>query len=259
MIYEVRQLCYTYAGASQPTLNHCNFTLQEGEILSILGPNGAGKSTLLNCLCGLMRPSSGSICLCGKPVERLNPRQVAEKVGYVQQSWETVFAYEVLDFVLMGSASGYGLFHSPGRQDEILAWNALNKLKIAHLARKPFTELSGGEQQQVAIARAIVQNPKVILFDEPTAHLDYGKQLVTLRLIRSMAADGYAVIMTTHNPDHVMLLGGWAAVLDENGTMVSGPWQEILTEPSLQDLYHADLRIEPIVKLDRVACIAPNL
>lgn len=259
MIYEVSDICFTYPGGGRRILDHIGFTLAEGEILTILGPNGAGKSTLLRCMLNLLEPESGAVYLCGRDVRRLRPRETAGLVSYVQQTQHASFPYTVLDFVLMGRAPMLGLFERPGEADREAALRALADMGVAHLRDKPCTELSGGEYQQAMIARAIVRKPRAILFDEPTAHLDSGNQLRTLRIIRRLSEAGYALIVTTHNPDHAILLGGSAAILDGSGRLRKGTTAEIVTETNLKDVYGADLLLRYLPEAGRVVCIYPNL
>ncbi len=259
MLYEVRNLCFSYPGAADKTLSNCSLTLSEGETLCILGPNGAGKSTLLNCMCGLLSPESGSIRLCGRELSEMTAKEIATEVGYVQQNHVPVFGYSVFHFVLMGAAPRIGLLGKPSRKEEERTMEALRSLGIAHLAEKPYTEISGGERQQATIARALVQNPRVILFDEPTAHLDFGRQLMILRRIREMTGRGFAAILTTHNPDHAILLGGKVAVLDRSGTITVGTAEEILTEERLKTLYQTDLSIRHVDSFGREICAASHL
>jgi iron complex transport system ATP-binding protein len=259
MIYEVKNLGYTYPGMKKKTLSHCNLTLEEGEILTILGPNGAGKSTLLNCMSGLLTPQEGEVRLCGKNVRAMAPKEIARQIGYVQQNHNPVFGYSVLHFVTMGCAPGIGMFQKPGKKEEDAAMAVLESLEIGHLAEKAYTDISGGERQQVLIARAVVQKPKAILFDEPTSHLDYGKQFVILQLIRQMAEQGYAAVMTTHNPDHAILLGGSVAIVDKEGTVEKGLASKILTEERLSRIYRTDLRLRYVKEFQRIVCIAPGL
>jgi len=259
MIYEIKDITFHYFSSPRKILDRLCLSVEEGQILTILGPNGAGKSTLLNCMAGLLKPDSGEIYLCGQKMSGMSFRDIARNVGYVQQTHTPAFAYTVLHFVTMGCAPRIGLFGKPKEEDQEAAWNALEILGITHLATKPYTEISGGERQQAMIARAIVQEPKVILFDEPTAHLDYGNQLRVLRLIKNMAVRGYSVVMTTHNPDHAMLLGGTVAVLDKAGRLVSGLCTEIITEERLEAIYNTRLHLLPVPQLERLACIPPKL
>ena len=259
MIYQVNDVDYTYPVSNQQVLRGVSLSLAEGEILSILGPNGAGKSTLLNCMAGLLKPSGGRIMLSGSELSSLSPREIARDVGYVPQSHTPSFSYTVLHFAMMGRAPHVGALQKPREEDEETAMESLRLLSIDHMAERPYTEISGGERQLAIIARALTQQPKAILFDEPTAHLDYGNQHRILQLIRTLAARGYGVIITTHNPDHALLLGGKAAVLDRGGELVYGECTEIITEGRLREIYKTDLRLLNIEELKRVACLPMNL
>ena len=260
MIYEVCDVEYVYPVNNRKALGGVSLRLEEGEVLCILGPNGAGKSTLLNCMTGLLKPSRGSIKLSGQELSSLPPREIAKVVGYVPQSHTPSFSYTVLHFTMMGRAQHIGAFQKPKEADEEAAMDALKQLSIEQMAERPYTEISGGERQLAIIARAITQQPKALLFDEPTAHLDYGNQHRILRLIRSLAAKGYGIIITTHNPDHALLLGGKAAILDRNGTLAYGEGAEIITEARLRDIYKTDdLCLLKIEELNRIACLPRRL
>ena len=259
MIYEVENLNFTYPGGNRKILDDVSLTLAEGEIMSVLGPNGAGKSTLLNCLAALSKPDSGTIKLAGRPIETLKVKEIASTIGYVPQNHVPAFSYTVLNFVLMGRAPKIGMFERPSKEDVDAAMKVICEMGLEALAEKPYTEISGGERQQATIARAVVQKPKAILFDEPTAHLDYGNQLKTLRMIKNLSDKGYAVIITTHNPDHAILLGGTAAILDSNGKLRTGKCSEVITEEALRSVYNTDLKLMYIEEMGRMACISPNL
>ncbi|MDR2486325.1 MAG: ABC transporter ATP-binding protein, partial [Clostridiales Family XIII bacterium] len=168
-------------------------------------------------------------------------------------------AYTVLDFVLLGRAPHLGALRRPGRKDVDSGLAALDALGIPHLADKPYTEISGGERQQAQIARAVCQDPRIILFDEPTAHLDYGNQHRILLLAKRLAAQGFSAVITTHNPDHALLLGGRAAVLGQDGSLVCGEAAEMITEPRMRALYKTQMRIAFVPEAGRVCCLAPAL
>ena len=259
MIYEVNDLTFSYDPKGRKVLDGAGLTLKEGEILSILGPNGAGKTTLLNCMAGLLKPVSGSIRLCGQRLDQMSERQIAKLVGYVPQVHTPAFDYRVLDFVLMGRTPQMGMFARPKKEDEELALQALESMGIADLAGRSYRDLSGGERQQVLIARAIAQKPKAVLFDEPTAHLDYGNQHRVLERIRQMAGQGFSVIITTHNPDHALLLGDRAAIVGRDGRIIQGESSQIITEDNLRQIYGVDLYLLWIDQLGRTACLVPGL
>ena len=184
---------------------------------------------------------------------------MARIVAYEQQAHVPAFAYSVFEFVLTGRAPYVPLFGRPGEEDRRKVWQVLEELNMLALADKAYTEISGGERQQCLIARAIVQEPQVILFDEPTANLDAGNQVRVLRFIRKMAVEGYAVVMTTHNPDHALLLDDQVAVMGKDGNLQAGSAEQILNEENLQNLYNTGIRLIQIPELDRRAALYENL
>lgn len=259
MIYEVNELTFRYPAGGRNVLNKADLTLGKGEILCILGPNGAGKTTLLNCMAGLLRPQYGSIRLCGTELGKMGTREIAKIAGYVPQLHTPAFDYRVLDFVLMGRAPEIGIFSRPCAEEEQKCLEVLESMGLAHLAYKSYRNISGGERQQVMIARTLVQRPKVILFDEPTAHLDYGNQHRVLRRVKQMAEEGFSVVITTHNPDHALLLGDKAAIVERNGTVTQGECEQILTQETLRRVYETDLKLVWVEEAGRTVCLVPEL
>ncbi len=259
MIIEAEKLNFSYTKNGRQILSDVSLSLEEGQVISILGPNGAGKSTLLNLLANLLTPDSGTIRLCGKDIAGMKPKEVASILSYVPQNHTPAFSYTVFNFVLMGRAPKVGMFEKPKAEDFEIVQRVLEEVGIEKLADKPYTEISGGERQQATIARALVQEPKAILFDEPTAHLDYGNQLKTLRVIKHLQERGFAVIITTHNPDHAIMLGGTTAILDKNGHLRVGPSEEIITEETLKEVYGTKLKLVYMKDADRKICVPPNL
>ena len=259
MIYEIRDLHFAYRAGAPEVLQGVSLSLAEGQLLTILGCNGSGKSTLFGCMLGLLKPQSGSIALCGEDLTKLSPRRIAERVGYVPQSHTPAFDYTVSEFVLMGCAAKVGLLSHPGPAERRAADEAIERMELTALRDRPYTELSGGERQQVTIARAIAAHPRAILFDEPTSHLDFGNQVKVLRVIRDLSADGYAVVVTTHDPNHALLLGGQTALFTGKGSVEVGDPNEILTEERLQTLYGAELKLRYLDELERSVCLYPKL
>ncbi len=256
MIYALTGVTFAYR-AGEPVLQDVDLSIAAGELWCVLGCNGAGKSTLFGCMTGRLQPQSGSVRLEGADIKTMKEREIACRVGYVPQSHAPAFAYSVFDYVLMGCAPHIGLFSAPGEADRQAAREALDRLRIAHLAGRPYTEISGGEQQQAAIARAIVANPKIILFDEPTSHLDVGNQIKVLRIIKELSQDGYAIVVTTHDPNHALMLDGNAAVFGCDGRVRSGRCEEMLTEQMLQEVYGA--KMELLELPNRKVCVYPPL
>lgn len=258
-VYEVQDLTFTYPGYDNKVLDEASLVLDRGEVLCILGPNGAGKTTLLGCMAGLLSPQSGVIRLCGRDIRTMRAKEIASLAGYVPQLHTPTFDYRVIDFVLMGKASDTGMFSRPGAEDERKCMEVLESMNLGHLADKSYLDISGGERQQLLIARAIVQEPEVVLFDEPTAHLDYGNQHRVLRRVKKMASEGYSVVITTHNPDHALLLGDKAAIVSREGKITQGDSREILKEDILSEVYGMNIRIRYIEDLGRTACLVPGL
>lgn len=259
MIYEIKDLRFRYPGTEREVLCGIDLDIERSDVLSILGPNGAGKSTLLGCMMNLNHPSSGSVSVGGRNISVMTARELAARVSFVPQNIRPVFGYTVLEFVTMGRAPMISALGRPGEKDREAAMEALEKMGIGQLAGRPFTEISGGEMQQATIARAIVRKPEVILFDEPTAHLDFGNQLRTLRVIKRLSEEGYTTVITTHNPDHAIMLGGRAAILDRNGKLLSGSTEEIVNEENLSTIYNSELKIRYIEEAGRRVCLYPEL
>jgi iron complex transport system ATP-binding protein len=260
MIYSITDLVYAYPAApDKKVLANVCLTIESGEVTTLLGRNGAGKSTLLGCMLGLLNPQSGAILLNGRSIAEMREREIASAVGYVPQTHSLGFGYTVLDFVVMGCAPRIGFFSGPGSRELRDAQAALEELGILKLRDRPYTQLSGGERQQATIARAIVSRPQAVLLDEPTAHLDFGNQLRVLRIIKSLSQKGYAVVMTTHNPDHALLLGGRAALMLCGGQLVSGAAEDIITESMLRQIYGIDIRLEELKGPGRTVAVYPSL
>ena len=258
MIIEVKNLSFAYTGAPA-ILSNISFSVGRGQIISVIGPNGVGKTTLLNCMANLAVPTGGEILLAGKNLKQMKAKEIAGSIAYVPQFIVPSFAYEVLSYVVTGCAPRLGTFEKPKQEHYDLAQHSLEQMKIAHLAQKYYTQISGGERQQVSIARALAQRPRVILMDEPTAHLDYGNQVKVLRIIKELAAQGYAAVITTHNPDHALLLGGDVAAIDFNGQFTFGSSSYVINEDFLSSLYGVDLRLHHISDIGRNVCVAASL
>lgn len=257
MILEVRDLSFGYE-KNQTLFDNVNFSVDKGEIFCILGSNGIGKTTLLNCIANLLTPQKGTISLHEKTLQELSLTEIAQIISYVPQMHDAAYAYEVKDYVVMGRAPYLGTFRQPSAKDYKLVEEVLEELGICHLAERPYTELSGGERQLVSIARAIVQEPEIIILDEPTNHLDYGNQFRMLKLIQKLAEKGYGIILTSHMPDHVMQLNGNVGILGEDGRLRVGSTEEIMTKENLENLYHVGIHMVYVEEIGRKICIAGN-
>jgi iron complex transport system ATP-binding protein len=253
-VLKANQLSFYYQ-AGRVIFLDVDLEVNAGEILTILGMNGAGKSTLLNCVAGLLKPARGEIILNGRNQKDMTFQDVAKVIGYVPQINNPAYAYSVLEFVVMGRTPYIGAFSTPKNMDYQIAEKALARMGILPLAPKPYTEISGGERQLATIARAIAQEAQLIMLDEPTAHLDFGNQMKTVKVIKSLAEEGYAVVMTTHVPDHPIYLGSRVALF-EAGFVSVGRVEELITEKRLSDLYGIPLKLIRTEEVARPVCVA---
>lgn len=190
-----------------------NVQVSAGEILVILGRNGVGKSTLLNSIIGLLSLSEGHIQLGDQELHKLSAGERARHVAYLPQVEGNGLSYTVAEYLLMGRAPYIGLFSSPSKSDRDRVESVLSGLDLEELAKEQLDKLSGGQRQQVGIARALVQDAPLIVLDEPTSALDLANQAKVLFKLRQLRDDGYGVIFTTHNPDHALMLNAQVAVL----------------------------------------------
>lgn len=224
------------------TLEDINLAVSEGEMLCILGPNGAGKSTLLGCLLGLVEGWRGSIRLAGHDIRKLSRQAIAKLVAYLPQSSESIFDFEVRQMVLMGRKPHFNSLGTPSDKDRRCADLALERVGIVHLREKRFTELSGGEQRLVLIARALAQDTPIIVMDEPTTALDLRNQGRVLSLIRKLSRQGKAVIMSTHVPDQAFLLNCRVALMKAGRIWACGYASTTCCEAVMNSLYETSLR-----------------
>jgi len=220
-----------------------DFSLASGEVLCLLGPNGGGKTTLIRTLLGLLAPHSGSVSLGETSLASLARNDIARAIGYVPQAHAGAFAYRVEDMVLMGRTAHMGLFSAPSAGDRAAARNAIDTLGIGDLAGRPFTEISGGERQLALVARALAQEPRILVMDEPTSSLDFGNQVRVLGHVRRLAAQGIAVLMSSHQPDHALQCADRALLLDDGKVIELGPPQDVIRPDTLRRLYGVAVRI----------------
>ncbi len=246
MLLSAQNLRFAYPHHPEKTILHdVSLTLDAGETLFVLGRNGGGKTTLLRCLAGLLRPQSGRVLLAGQPLSAFGTGERARLIGLIPQMHSPGFAYSVGEMVLMGRAPHWGWLGTPSARDQAIAEDALEEVGIADLRRRPYTDLSGGEQQLVRIARGLAQQCQILLMDEPTAHLDLSNQHRVLEVIHQLRAKGLAFIIASHAPndaltyaDRVLLLtGGWVTAC--------GTPADTLTEALLSAAYGIRTEIIP--------------
>jgi iron complex transport system ATP-binding protein len=236
-------------------LSGIDLELRAGSVLALLGPNGSGKSTLLRTLGGLLKPVAGSVLLDGRAIESYSVDERARRIGFVPQDEAPQFAFTVREAVLLGRLP-HAETYFDSRHDEEVAQEAMEAAGCAELALRPVTEISGGERQRVWIARALAQEPQVLLMDEPTAHLDVQHALEAASLVRGLAAQGLAVAVAIHDLNLALSFADRAMLLSGGRVLLAGEAQEVLASPELDRAYGVDF--ERIEAAGRVL-LAPRL
>lgn len=245
-LLQAKDLAYAYG--DRPVLKKVSLTVYAGEVLALLGPNGTGKSTLLRLLLGLETPASGSVLLRGEPLASLSRRHIAAQIAYVPQNHVCPFPYTVRQIVSMGRYHEAGMFGRSHQDDELIEQH-LRRLRIEHLADRPYTQISGGERQLALVCRALVQGATLLLLDEPASALDFGHQARLLTQLRQLADEGYAVVMTTHHPHHARMIAHRALLLKDGVVMGEGKPSMVLSAPTIQSLY--DLTVQELAAFSR--------
>lgn len=254
-VLDARNVSFGFPGRTVG--RNVSLALSAGEVMCVLGPNGGGKTTLFRTLLGLLPPHGGRILLDGSDVGVLSRGDTARVAGYVPQGHTAYFAYTLRQFVLMGRTARIGAFAVPASADRRLADEALESLGIAGLAERPINEVSGGERQLALVARALAQQPKLLVMDEPTASLDFGNQVRVLERILALAASGIAILFSSHDPDHAFLGAQHALLLGEGRVLEAGAPHEVVRAETLQRLYGVPIEVVAVAG-GRHACL-PSL
>ena len=245
----VEQVSYAYApNPSQAplfTLEALSFHAKPGEIVAILGPNASGKSTLLKLISGVLEPLSGRIFLNGFVTHTLPPRARAQRIALVQQESRLLFPSRAWEFVLQGRHPyGSGLRFET-QDDVIIATNALTQVGANHLSERWMDKISGGEKQRVILARALAQQPLLLLLDEPTLHLDIGAQVDLLHNLRRLAAENrYTVVVVTHELNLAGEYADQVVLLQKGKCLRVGPPASVFQRELLEQVFQAPLSVE---------------
>ncbi len=244
---QVKNACFSYG--KNLVFSQLDFNIKGGEVFCVLGPNGCGKTTLLDCLLGILKLDKGDILIESNSVKNIKPKNLANKIAYVPQVHKRTFPYTVKDIVLMGRAYKTKIFSSPTIEDIKIAEQAMEKVGIAHLWDQPYTQISGGQCQLVMIARALTQQPKIIVMDEPTAHLDFKNELIVLEtVVELVKKDNICVVMATHFPNHAYYFENKSipttlAIMNNGMFEQIGSPNEILNELNIKKIYNINSKI----------------
>lgn len=256
MTVDVRNVSFSYG--KHEVLRNITFAADKGELVSVLGPNGVGKSTLFQCILGIAKGFTGTITIEGENVLRQDSRTLAKRIAYIPQSHYSAFHYSVLDMVLMGTTAQLSSFASPSKQQVEIAMWAMDKTGIANFAERDFMRISGGERQLVLIARALAQQSRVLIMDEPTANLDFGNQMRVLRQIRLLSEEGYTVIQSTHHPEQAYLFSNRILAMHDGKLVAEGSPKDIVTAELMDRLYGIDVCVESL-REDAIRVCVPKV
>ncbi len=238
----IQQLHVSYG--SKQILHGVNATVHPGEVAALIGPNGAGKSTLIRAVSGVIPVQSGSIFINGYDLLKLHPQESAKLLSVIPQARNLPPAFTVREIVTMGRTPFIGWLGHLTKDDESKVLSAMERTSTIDLADRPIGELSGGEQQRVLVARAIAQQPEVMLLDEPTTHLDIAYQLSLMELIVRLAhEDHLAILMAIHDLNLVTRFADKVFLVVQGRIESSGSPDKVLTEDILSNAYQVPMTV----------------
>ncbi|HPZ06992.1 MAG TPA: heme ABC transporter ATP-binding protein [Candidatus Eremiobacteraeota bacterium] len=243
MIFEIENLNFEYS--SHIVLKDLNLSVLKGEFFSIIGPNGTGKSTLLRLMAGFLKPSRGNIKFMGYHLQKFNPLELARKRAFVSQDNFINFPYTAYEIVLMGRFPYLRNFQIETKEDHDIVRSAMEKTSTTHIATRSITDLSGGERQRVMIAKALAQNPSVLLLDEPTSGLDINYQIDIMDHLRLLNRhEKVTIIMVIHDLNLAGQYSDRILLLSKGRTYATGSPEEVITEQNIEEVFSLKVNID---------------
>lgn len=234
----------SFSYSDTPVLHHIDLVVEKGEMVALLGPNGSGKTTLIKLMSGVLKPSEGEINLDGSGLSRMKRREVAQRVAVVPQQFNMPFAFTLREVVLLGRTPFLRAFSDEGKRDHQVVKQAIALIGIDELKERFFNELSGGERQKAILAMALAQEPKLLLLDEPTAHLDINHQVEILDLVKSLNREqGITVIGAMHDLNMAALYFDRLVLLKQGRIFADGTPEKVLTEETIKEVFSASVQV----------------
>jgi iron complex transport system ATP-binding protein len=240
-VIKVENLVCGYNSA-RPILKGISFAVEEGEFVGIVGPNGSGKTTLLRAMVGLIKRQSGSIIISHHSIDKLDRKELARRIAFVPQLMEPVEGFSVEDLVMLGRTPYFERFSFEKADDNDAVKWAIEELKIESLARRPVTELSGGEFQRVAIARALAQEPRLLLLDEPISHLDIRYQVKICKLLKKLKSHR-SIIATFHDLNIASRFCSYLILIKEGEVIACGTPDKVVTPENIWKAYRIKVKV----------------
>lgn len=235
----------TFAYREHTVLDGVGFSMDEGDLVGVIGPNGSGKSTLIKVLSGILKPQRGTVRLEGKDLSRLSRRSVAKQLAFVAQEEQTEFGFGVAEEVMLGRFPHHGGLHFEDETDWAVAQRVMEQTRVEDLAHRSMDELSGGERQRVRIARALAQEPRVLMLDEPTNHLDLYSQLSLMQLLREINGSGLTILLVSHDINFISQTCSRVQILHDKKIRFSGAPREVITEANIAESFRIRARVDP--------------
>ena len=240
---QIEQVYFSYLDGL--VLHNIDLSIKAGKMVGLLGPNGSGKTTLLKLASGILKPAQGEIRLNGHSISQLSRKFIARNIAVVPQQFHIPFAFTTGEVVMLGRTPFLRPLVEESETDRRLVNNALELVGIKELAQRRFDELSGGERQKVILAMALAQQPKLLLLDEPTVHLDIAHQMEILELVRSLnMGQGLSIIAAMHDLNLAALYFDRLILLKEGKIWADGTPNQVLTEPIISEVFSASVRVE---------------
>jgi iron complex transport system ATP-binding protein len=237
---------FVYPMAGRAVFQHLTLEIAPGTVTAILGPNGAGKTTLLHLALGWLRPQAGQVMLAGRGLMSYSRGELGRGIGLVPQSEHSGFEYSLLEYVLLGRAPYLKPLEIPGPEDVRIAVEAMARAGLAGWESRSMAKLSGGERQLVLIARALAQQPRILLLDEPTSHLDLANKSRLLGLLRDLVTLGVTILLTTHEPEVAAGLATHLVLMRSGQVLRTGPLAETFTSECLSATYGVPVEVERV-------------
>lgn len=253
---DIHKVGHSYGGHS--VLQDISFSIESGDFFIVIGPNGSGKTTLMKIIAGIIKPLQGRLTVFNRPLESTPRKELARKVAYVPQLAAMDFPFSVTEIVLMGRSPHLGLLGWEQARDFELAEKAIAFTEMEPMARRKLNELSGGERQRVFIARAICQEPQIILLDEPTASLDLAHQIKIMDLMEKLRTEhNITIVMVSHDVNLAAMYARRLLLLNQGRIATLGPPREVLSYRILEEVYGCTLLVDesPIGRFPRVTLV----